>query len=97
MDNQITSAIAEAIKKRRESLGITQEELALKAKLNRTYVSDIERGTRNFSVSIFERIAKALALSGAGLWQLAEDRQKLRLEMAAAAANATEQVAVSQV
>ena len=40
--------------------GISQEELAHEADSNRTYISDLERGTRNPSLEVVERIAIAL-------------------------------------
>lgn len=39
---------------------ISQEELADKAELHRTYVSSVERGERNISVDNMEKLAKAL-------------------------------------
>lgn len=39
---------------------LSQEALAHNADSNRTYISDVERGTRNPSIEIVERIAKAL-------------------------------------
>ena len=44
----------------RKRSGFTQEELAEKAELAPTYVSDIERGRENISVDALARIAKAL-------------------------------------
>lgn len=41
-------------------LGITQEELAWRAGLHRTYVTDIERAARNLSLQSIERLAEAL-------------------------------------
>ncbi len=55
-----------AVKSRREALGLTQEDLADKAGIHRTYLSDVERGTRNLSLVNIERLAKALS------WQLSE-------------------------
>jgi transcriptional regulator with XRE-family HTH domain len=52
-----------AIKQRRGELGISQEELAFKSGLHRTYISDIERGTRNPSLENIEKLAKALEIS----------------------------------
>ena len=51
-----------AVRKRRSELGISQEELAGRAELHRTYIADIERGTRNVSLINIEKIAKALML-----------------------------------
>jgi transcriptional regulator with XRE-family HTH domain len=44
----------------REKVGISQEELAYRAGLHRTYVGSIERGERNVSLKNIERIANAL-------------------------------------
>lgn len=48
------------VRKARKALDISQEELAHIADSNRTYISDVERGTRNPSIEVVERIAKAL-------------------------------------
>jgi transcriptional regulator with XRE-family HTH domain len=40
--------------------GISQEALALEAGMKRSYVSDLERGTRNPSVRALDRLANAL-------------------------------------
>ena len=61
-----------AVKDRREALGWTQEEFAEKAGIHRTYLSDIERGTRNLSLINIERIAAALALKLSELFLLVE-------------------------
>lgn len=47
----------------RGRLGISQEELAERAGLHRTYVCDIERGARNVSLKSIEKLAKALEIS----------------------------------
>jgi transcriptional regulator with XRE-family HTH domain len=51
----------------RQRQGFSQEELALEADMKRSYVSDLERGTRNPSVKAVGRLAKAL---GVEAWQL---------------------------
>jgi len=48
------------VRKARKSIGLSQEELAHEADSNRTYISDVERGTRNPSIEVVERIAQAL-------------------------------------
>jgi transcriptional regulator with XRE-family HTH domain len=44
----------------RIEIGISQEELAFRAGLKRSYLSDLERGTRNPTVRALGRIADAL-------------------------------------
>lgn len=44
-------------------MGLSQEELAHEADSNRTYISDVERGRRNPSIVVVERIANALGKS----------------------------------
>ena len=58
-----------AVKSRREELGLTQEELANGAGIHRTYLSDVERGSRNLSLLNIERLAAALSLSMSELFQ----------------------------
>jgi transcriptional regulator with XRE-family HTH domain len=53
----------------RKSKGISQEELAHRADIDRTYVSQIERGIGNPSLFIVYRVAHALELSLAKLFQ----------------------------
>ena len=61
-----------AVKVRREELGLTQEDLAEKAGIHRTYLSDVERGTRNLSLINIERLAAALAMSRSVLFAAVE-------------------------
>jgi transcriptional regulator with XRE-family HTH domain len=61
-----------AVKTRREELGLTQEDLAELAGIHRTYLSDIERGTRNPSLINIERLAAALDCRMSELFQLVE-------------------------
>ncbi len=58
-----------AIKAQRASLGISQEELAYRAGLHQTYVSDVERGRRNPSLGTVEKLANALEISLAALFE----------------------------
>ncbi len=50
------------IRQRRVALGMSQEELAGRAGLHRTYVSDVERGIRNLTIG-----ASALLANGLGV------------------------------
>lgn len=62
-----------AVKVRREVLELTQEDLAEKAGIHRTYLSDIERGQRNVSLVNIEKLAAALSLAIAELFQSVEE------------------------
>ncbi len=48
------------VKRLRKDKGLSQEQFAFEAELHRTYVSDIERGNRNPTVTVLEKIANAL-------------------------------------
>ena len=58
---------AENLRAKRLALKLSQEELAALCGLHRTYISDIERGTRNLSIDNVERIAEALKVEPADL------------------------------
>jgi transcriptional regulator with XRE-family HTH domain len=51
------------VRRRREAIGFSQEALAEKADLDRTYISGIERGTRNPPILSAARVAAALKTS----------------------------------
>ncbi len=53
-------AVGLAVQKQRTAVGISQEELARRANLHRTYVSDVERGSRSVSLITLCKIAEAL-------------------------------------
>jgi transcriptional regulator with XRE-family HTH domain len=56
-----------ALREARDRLGYSQERLALEAGINRTYVSDIERGARNVAINNLEKLADAVNLP---LWKM---------------------------
>ena len=58
-----------AVRKRRVELHISQEDFAERAGLQRTYISDLERGRRNVSLENIEKLAKALMLSMSDLME----------------------------
>jgi CheY-like chemotaxis protein len=71
--------LAHAIKSTRSALGISQEELAARAGLHRTYISDLERGARNPSLESVAKLAEALELSLPMLFEKAEYRKLVEI------------------
>jgi transcriptional regulator with XRE-family HTH domain len=61
--SDINQRFGRAVRRRRRELDLSQEELAERAELHRTYVSSIERGERNPSLDNIEKLAKALDTS----------------------------------
>jgi transcriptional regulator with XRE-family HTH domain len=66
-ESDIKKRFGKAIRRRRRELEISQEQLAERSGLHRTYISDIERGDRNPSLENVERLARALELTIADL------------------------------
>lgn len=60
MKEHILIRYGQAVRKVRLEQGISQEELADRCGLHRTYISDVELGKRNISLENIERIAISL-------------------------------------
>ena len=58
------------LKKYRKEAGFSQEGLADECGLHRTYISGVERGVRNPTVVVLERIATSLDMA---TWRLLEE------------------------
>jgi transcriptional regulator with XRE-family HTH domain len=52
-----------ALRRRRQKLGVSQEEFADQCGLDRTYIGGIERGERNVALVNVEKIAKAFRIA----------------------------------
>ena len=63
----ILRILGQTVAKYRQEKGLSQETLAERADLNRTYLSDIERGVRNPGIKNVARLAKALGVRTAKL------------------------------
>jgi CheY-like chemotaxis protein/DNA-binding XRE family transcriptional regulator len=63
-----------AVRFYRDLLEISQEELAGRARLHRTYISDVERGARNVSLESIQRLASALNISLSVLFSRVEEQ-----------------------
>jgi transcriptional regulator with XRE-family HTH domain len=59
----IKEKVGQRVRQLRKELELSQEGLALKAEVDRTYVTDVEAGRRNVSLEILERLIKALNTS----------------------------------
>lgn len=64
---------ARALEARRQAAAISQEELAHRAGLHRTYVSQLERGLKSPSLAAIEALADALGLRPHELVRAAEE------------------------
>jgi transcriptional regulator with XRE-family HTH domain len=62
----------QALRKRRESLGLSQEKLAEIADCHRNYIGLVERGEQNISIDMMVRLAKALKSTIANLMREAD-------------------------
>jgi transcriptional regulator with XRE-family HTH domain len=85
------------VRRLREGRDLSQEELAFEAELHRTYISGVERGVRNPTVTVVAKIAKALGVTPDqllrqfdslradirldGIWVLSEDREWVEREV----------------
>lgn len=62
-DIQILREFGLRIQQERKKLGISQEELAFRAGMHRTYIGMIERSERNIILSNIKKLADALQLN----------------------------------
>ena len=65
--------IGKAIVRLRAARGVSQEKMALEAKIDRRYMSDIENGKRNISIDILSRIADYFGIALSDLVSRAEE------------------------
>jgi transcriptional regulator with XRE-family HTH domain len=61
-------ALGESIRHARNVRDISQEELAYRSEIDRSYLSNIERGTQNPGIMLVLRIARALDMTAAELF-----------------------------
>jgi transcriptional regulator with XRE-family HTH domain len=67
VDEAALSILGKRIRQRRRSFGWTQEELAHRAGLDRSFVGGIERGRRNITVTTLCQVSRALECDVAAL------------------------------
>lgn len=68
----------QGIRARREALGISQEKLAERCGFDRTYISMLERGTRNPSLLNVVKLAKGLGTSVSELTEVLDGTRSRR-------------------
>lgn len=71
--------VAENIRLRRQKLGISQEALADKSGLHRTYIGAIERCERNITINTLAKVALALGCSVVDLLAISPHKGKKKL------------------
>ena len=65
----LREVLAENLKRHRQASGLSQEELAHRAEVDRTYVSSLERCQYAATVDVIEKLARELGVEGAALLQ----------------------------
>ena len=65
----INKQLGARIRYLRQQKNLSIEELALEAEVNRNYLGDLERGTRNPTMAILAKIARALGIDLAILFE----------------------------
>ena len=63
MSKDILAKFGQRVRSQRIMLGISQEELAARADVHRTYIGMIERAEKNITLENIEKICKALDLT----------------------------------
>lgn len=74
-ERQVLLAFGTALRARRNALGISQEELAFRSGVHRTFVSELERGVKNPSLTTIARLALALGSTRWAIVKAAEDAE----------------------
>lgn len=63
----VRQRLAANLRRLRNEKGWSQEEFADRAGIHRTYVSDLERGARNPTIEVVERLAKPFRVKAGSL------------------------------
>lgn len=79
--DEVLRAFGSAIRQRRNELGISQEELALRSGLTRSYITDVERGIRNIALRNIARLSEALDMDLAHLFMYVSEQIKTALDV----------------
>ena len=64
---EIQEILAANLRRHRQAAGLSQEELAHRADIDRTYISALERCVYSASIDVVDRLAKGLGINVADL------------------------------
>jgi transcriptional regulator with XRE-family HTH domain len=64
---EIREVLALNLRKLRQAQGLSQEELAHQAQIDRTYISALERSIYSAGIDVVERLARVLGVEAADL------------------------------
>ena len=70
MKREVLIKFGQKVRDERDRLGLSQEELASRARVHKTYIGMIERAEKNITLQNIEKIAKALDLKIADFFLL---------------------------
>lgn len=68
-NDDVKTIFGRRVRALRKRVGLSQEQLALKCGLDRTYIGGVERGERNISIVNIEKIARAMDRSPRDLFE----------------------------
>lgn len=74
----VRAQLGRRVQRLRRAAGLSQEELADRADLHRTYLSGVERGLRNPTITVLHRLAQAVGVSLSELVDLDQDGRSKR-------------------
>ncbi|AVN63437.1 transcriptional regulator [Mesoplasma florum] len=61
-ENELLLLVASNLKRIRQNKKISQEELGFRCGISKNYVSDFERGKRNITIKVFQKIVEGLGI-----------------------------------
>lgn len=74
MQKSIQIRFGEVIRRRRQAMGVSQEEFADRAGIHRTYMSSIELGKVQVSIGIADQLARTLQVPLSEIWKEIEEQ-----------------------
>ena len=78
IQNQVSSSFGAVLRELREAAGMTQETLGFESELRRTFISVLELGHQQPSLTTIFKLAAALNISASEMVRLVEEHKTLR-------------------